>query len=249
MEHVAVTGLGDLLRMYREQRGLTQEALAVQSASTRQMISNIERGQTRPYRHSVEKLMDALGLDRPERRALLAAWQQRTAPPPAIAPAPAPAASGWPALAPSGLPAAPSPLVGREQAAAAVAQLLLAEGARLLTLTGPGGVGKTRLAVQVAHSVQEHYADGVAFVDLTPLREGRLVPAALAAALGAHEQGGQSRRLERTSRVVSRCARQWWPTCVGASCWCCWTTPSICWRRWPRRWRRCGRPARGCACW
>jgi predicted ATPase/transcriptional regulator with XRE-family HTH domain len=184
MEHVGATALGDLLRRYREQRGLTQEALEglVQGGITVKSISNIERGRTRPYWHTLNVLMDALSLSEPERRALLAIRRQWTAPPPAIA-----------AMS-TGLPAAPTPLVGREHAQAAVAHLLLHDGARLLTLTGPGGVGKTRLAVQVAQSVREHYADGVAFVDLAPLREDRLVPAALAGALGVREQGPQSLR-------------------------------------------------------
>jgi predicted ATPase len=82
-------------------------------------------------------------------------------------------------------------LLGRADAVAAVGALLRSAEGRLLTLTGPGGVGKTRLAVQVARGVQEHFADGVVFVDLTPLREATLVPAALAGALGVREQGSQ----------------------------------------------------------
>src|SRR5581483_5255691 len=55
---------------------------------------------------------------------------------------------------------------------------------------GPGGVGKTRLALQAARSAQEHYADGAAFVDLAPLQDGSLVAATIARALGVAERGG-----------------------------------------------------------
>ena len=86
------------------------------------------------------------------------------------------------------LPAAATPLIGREAEVTAVGERLLRDEVRLLTVTGPGGVGKTRVALQAAAGVQEHFAHGACFVDLAPLTDPALVPTAIATALGIKEQ-------------------------------------------------------------
>jgi predicted ATPase len=92
------------------------------------------------------------------------------------------------------LPVPPTELIGREdEIAAAMAVLDPARSAvRLLTLTGPGEVGKTRLALAVASALADAYADGVVFVDLAPQRDARPVPATIARSLEVRESGGRS---------------------------------------------------------
>ncbi len=89
--------------------------------------------------------------------------------------------------APAGLAAVPlptTPLLGREEEAAAVKWLVVGEGARLVTLTGPGGVGKSRLMVEAARRLGPGFADGARFIDLAPVPSADLVAAAIAAGLG-----------------------------------------------------------------
>ena len=88
------------------------------------------------------------------------------------------------------VPVPATPLVGRDDDAAAVGDLVRAEGVRLVTLTGPGGVGKSRLAVEVAQRLGPGFEDGVRFVELGSVRAAELVTAAIAAALGLNTSGG-----------------------------------------------------------
>src|SRR5262249_27245070 len=89
------------------------------------------------------------------------------------------------------LPVQPTPLLGREKILAGVCTLLRREDVRLVTLTGPGGIGKTRLAVQVAAELLDEFSDGVWFVRLSRLAEAALVVPTVAQTLGLKEQGNQ----------------------------------------------------------
>jgi predicted ATPase/class 3 adenylate cyclase/uncharacterized protein HemY len=91
---------------------------------------------------------------------------------------------------PNNLPLQPTPFIGREKQVAAVMQLLSRQDVRLLTLTGPGGTGKTRLALQVAAELVDHFQDGIYFVDLAPLTNPALVVSEIAQALGVRESAG-----------------------------------------------------------
>ena len=95
---------------------------------------------------------------------------------------------------PNNLPHQPTPLLGRERELGEIADLLRHEDVHLVTLTGPGGVGKTRLALQAAADLLEVFPDGAFFVELAPLADPALVPSTVAGALGVREEGGQSAR-------------------------------------------------------
>ena len=89
------------------------------------------------------------------------------------------------------VPVPVTPLLGREQETAAVEDLVVGEGVRLVTLTGPGGVGKTRLMVEAAGRLGPGFADGARFVELASVSEAGLVAAAIAAGLGLNTSAGR----------------------------------------------------------
>lgn len=90
---------------------------------------------------------------------------------------------------PNNLPQQVTSFIGRERELAEARRLL--SGTRLLTLMGAGGLGKTRLALQLAADALDGYDDGVWFVELAPLTDGAMVPQALASALGVREESGR----------------------------------------------------------
>ncbi len=166
--------LGALLRHLREGAGLSQEELAERAGLSPHAISALERGtRTRPYPHTLRSLAAALDLTEDQRAQLHAAVPARSAR----------RAAGTTTFVPRGLPTPATPLVGRDDDVSRVADLLRA--GRLVTLSGPGGVGKTRLVLAVATAVGERYADGVVLVELTPLLEPAQVLPAIADAVDA----------------------------------------------------------------
>ncbi len=189
----ATMSFADLLRHLRTAAALSQEALAERAGVSPRGISDLERGVRRaPHLTTVRLLADALELSPSDRQALLAAAR------PGRLPQTPDAAPGSSALLPMPL----TSLIGREPELAELTVLLGQDTVRLVTVTGPGGTGKTRLALEVAAHLRGEFSDGVVFVDLAPMRAPDLVVPTIASALGVRERSGQRLR-ETLSRVLA----------------------------------------------
>src|SRR5918994_2442283 len=170
---------GNLLRRLRSAAALSQEALAERAGLSRHGVSDLERGARHaPRLETVRMLADALALEEADRGALLAAARPELLRGDGATSAPSSAVS---------LPAPLTRLIGREMELTALRATLQDANVRLLTVTGPGGVGKTRLALALTTGMQEAFADWVVFVDLSLLSDPDLVVPTIAVAFGVQE--------------------------------------------------------------
>ena len=169
--------LGRTLKRLRLAAGMTQEELAERAGISARTVSDVERGlRTLVHHDTARRLTSALGLGDEQRLGfeVLA----RGGPP------------GRPPLpTPSGLPTPLTPCLGRFKELEAIKAALLGGDVRLLTLTGPGGIGKTRLGVEAAREIETSWPDGVFFISLGELKNASLVAPELAKAVGAVESG------------------------------------------------------------
>jgi predicted ATPase/DNA-binding XRE family transcriptional regulator len=192
---------GALLRQHRLAAGLTQEGLAERAGLSTRGVQDLERGvRTAPRAETLRLLAEALGLSPQARTTLIGAAHPELNEAPTTLPT-TPSTS-------SRLPRPPTSLVGRERELSGTCALFRLdpdrEGTRLLTLTGPGGVGKTRLALAIASEVAGDYPDGVAWVELAPLRDPDLVLSAIAQALEVGEGGEHSLQERLETALVER---------------------------------------------
>jgi non-specific serine/threonine protein kinase len=199
MSEAGPAPFGRLLRDFRLAAGLSQEDLAQRARMSAGGISVLERGARRaPHRDTVALLAAGLGLSSSDRGRLEAASIRPPQPRRRAASSAAGAMS-----ARHNLPFALTRFLGRERMRAAV-QTALSEH-RLVTLTGPGGVGKTRLALETAHGLVERFPDGVWLVELAPLGESELVVQRVAATLGVPQRFETASSDEWIGELAEKC--------------------------------------------
>ena len=176
------------LKRLRTQQDLTQEALAELAFCSVQTIRFFETGKRRPSLEMAERLAEVLRVPADQQasfvrlaRTALASEAEESTPVPQPAPPPittTPVATAMP------LPTVTTPFIGRATEINALSHLLRDEHQRLVTIVGPGGMGKTRLAQQVAAECGRYFRDGAAFVTLAAVADAQNVPTTIADGLG-----------------------------------------------------------------
>jgi predicted ATPase/DNA-binding XRE family transcriptional regulator len=191
---------GGWLRQRRKERGLTLDELADRISYSSITLVKIEAGERRPSRQVALSLAEEFDIPADEREAFTVFARTGGASPgtySSLAEIDEVAARApWRATHrhKTNLPSMLTPLIGRQQDERTVRDMLLQSRVRLLTLTGPPGIGKTRLSLQVAAGLVGHsqFEDGIYFIELAPISEPDLVLATVARTLGLEEMRSQS---------------------------------------------------------
>ena len=185
--------LGPSLKKLRLSAGMTQEELAERAGISARTVSDVERGLRNVVHHDTAlRLASALGLADEQLRRFDALAHGRELSPLPISQA-------------GHLPPVPTPLLGRSSEVDAVSAALEASDVRLVTLTGPGGIGKTHLALEVARRIQRSFAGGVFFVSLGEVKDASLVAPEVAKTIGVVETGADLQELMTKRLVISSC--------------------------------------------
>jgi predicted ATPase/Tfp pilus assembly protein PilF/DNA-binding XRE family transcriptional regulator len=187
------TQFGSWLMQRRKALDLTRRELARAVGLSTVTVEKLESGERRPSRQVAELLARQLDVPDTELDAFVQFARSGVE---ALDGGTRQAGHGdapWRALLhyPNNLPAQPTPFIGRQALLAELFDLVRQPGMRLLTLTGPPGIGKTRLSLALGTLALPHFADGVFFVALAPLRDPWLVLAAIGETLKIHEQAAR----------------------------------------------------------
>lgn len=194
---------GRWLRQLRSQSALTQEALAELAFCSVQTIRFFENGKRRPSQAMAEQLATVLGLPAEQKGAFIQLARttevtrfEKSAPPPEPSPAEP--------IAPPPLPLITTPFIGRAAELTSLRHLLVDEEVRLLTIVGPGGIGKTRLALDLTTQLAPHFADGVGFVTLAAIDQVQHLSSAIAASLHLELHGATDQQQQVNAWLAGR---------------------------------------------
>jgi predicted ATPase/transcriptional regulator with XRE-family HTH domain len=183
----SLSTFGAWLRQSRNELRLTREEFARRVGCSVSALRKIEDGERRPSAQIAELIASCLNIPTAERSTFVnvarGEWSvNRLAP--LAQPIASPSVSSTSTTPRTNLPVVPTPLIGRQRDVAELSQLLRDPHCRLLSLVGPGGIGKTRLALETAAQMQEVFADGVYFVPLAPIHTTRVIVPVIADAIG-----------------------------------------------------------------